>query len=364
MKLGGPDAGAVSRLPDLTQVGHRAFPPVYFRSGPPGLTAWRQTDRPVWAGRVSWRAGHLKVRWRRLGRRHKLLRQGTLLRAGQDIWVVDKTPPVQSHPSGSLASEQPVTKLGPEKLPKGNKQLWLRLAPLAAMLAGGAVMLAVTGQWLWALGPLIGALASLVGLVNQFNSTGRADWIERVQGLGASEVLVPADWFTFHGPKAAVLALCRTWAANQTALQTPKNADWAWTRFTANNRPSEPSTIELQQSAGQVTWSKKDATGPKVHLAVRSAGLGLLAFRVDGREPQLVVGLSAASALERNRAVCQAQEIPATPGLCFPSDSARLLAKWSGDVSLIQVGQTSRGKPLLLDLVRDGPHMLVAGATG
>jgi len=223
-------------------------------------------------------------------------------------------------------------------------------------------MLALTGNPMWAAMPLAGALSAVA--TSLVRRGGRNNWVDRVQGLGGTLVAAPGNAFDLHGSSTAALAACRVWAADLTDLTTPDGSGWAWARFSQGQTGRQGQATVIAQKDGHLTWRAGKNPSQPSYVTVKPAGLGLLAVRVDGATPQLMLGLSSRLAQQRNRAAAARLPPPAAPNLALPVTSHLLLDRWVQDQPAFPVGQLLDGSQLMLDLVRSGPHMVVAGATG
>jgi len=349
--LGGPIAGLAIRpwsgSVDRNLTGTRQTP-AQFALAKAGLRLRRRTPGPLWTGQVVGRRGRLKVRWRRLGRRARVTRRGTLIRTGSQTWVLDR--PLGAQPELTNQATPP-------------RRLVALLTPVVVAVAMGGVMWALTRNLMWAAMPLAGALSALAtSLVRRGGE--RPNWVDQVQGLAGTSLVAPSDHFDLHGPKAAALAASRAWAAGLAGLSTPTEPDWAWARFCQGQARAPNQVTVIAQTDSHLTWRAGQGEGQPSYVVVKPAGLGLLAVRVDGAPPFLMVGWSQRVALQRSRAMAARQPPPAAPNLAIPVEYHQLRDRWALDQPVFPVGRLPGGDQLDLDLVQSGPHMVVAGATG
>lgn len=111
-------------------------------------------------------------------------------------------------------------------------------------------------------------------------------------------------------------------------------------------------------------WTDSDSGGRETVCV----SLGPGAARLSGPDgiQAFVPDLVGASAFHRSAvrlASCAGPE-PAAPAYLPEPDPAAILAAWKRSGPACAVIGSAAGKPVLLDLVADGPHVLVAGTTG
>ncbi|MCL2803512.1 MAG: FtsK/SpoIIIE domain-containing protein [Micrococcales bacterium] len=382
--LGGIHAGLRTRASPGTMVAPpgQETGPVELVGGDQGLYWQRRAAGQVSTGRVRQNRGRLQVRWRRLGQRRRPIERGQLVRVVDSVWLLDKAPSGQSCPVSTETGQggpgpawpqpSPGRAAGGQLAPRpagsalgggrqfGSRRAWLAPA-LTAVIMGG-LMLALTRNPLWALMPLAGGLTASFGAIK--GASRKPVWTEQVEGLAQNRYLAPGHNLAVHGPAVAAMAVIRAWAGGQSRLAVPKSKRWQWARFCSLETAGEGQATVIGQEDDHFTWQSGPGDGRPVHVAVRPAGLGLVAMRVDGAAPVLVAGIGPGTAERLSRQAAGLNQ-PATT--TYPAKTVLapdLADRWRRDEPCLDLGHLATGGAFRLHLARDGPHILVAGATG
>ncbi|MDR2381908.1 MAG: hypothetical protein LBE08_12210, partial [Bifidobacteriaceae bacterium] len=280
----------------------------------------RSPSEPIWRGQVRrHRPGTPHTEWRRL-RRPARTAPATLLRTVTgELFVLLRGPTPQ---------------LG-DGSPNTPKRSWRTVATTAVTaLAMAGVMFAMTRNPIWALMPLIGAIATALPLLAR---TPRGPWTAGVVGLdpAATSPLAPGTVLELLGPPLAAAAMVRRFVAHAMttadrlpSLSVPPAPEWAWTRFAPPAGPAGPdlkiepvdrgyrltvgakwpATPGLTRPPGPASSHAAAATGARSgpawapvgsgplsgiqRIVVRDAGLGLIAGRSTAGEALLAATLS------------------------------------------------------------------------
>jgi S-DNA-T family DNA segregation ATPase FtsK/SpoIIIE len=197
-------------------------------------------------------------------------------------------------------------------------------------------------------------------------------------------VIAPGETVWVTGEPRAAAALARTWLLAEAAGRPPGFIEihaagprpaWAWSRWFT------PAAPALSVSVGQGAPNRRPrgSSSPAVDVViapsaprgaadvveVRATGLGLVAARLAGGPAALFLppGAKLAEALARQAAGAALPPGGASDltGVLPPEQTA---ARWAAGGLAVPIGVDRSGSPLALDLPRDGPHLLVAGATG
>ncbi|MDR2454311.1 MAG: hypothetical protein LBD51_07185, partial [Bifidobacteriaceae bacterium] len=327
---------------------------------------------PVWLGRVRRRAGRWSVSWRRL-RRPRRVGANVLIRTADNLFVLVREPLA----GGGEAAEQ------------APRRPWRASAATAAAgLAMAGVMFLMTRNPVWALMPLIGVVASVGPMLAR---RPRPPWLEGVIGLdpAAAAPLAPGGVWELLGPPLAVAALARRLiaaalppGAGMPALAVPPAEGWQWARFApapaARGADLAVELVErgLRLRLGQA-WpaapggaSRPAPARPEprpeprpevVRLAVREAGLGIIAARGPGGQSLTAAGLAPDPLEDLARAAAAAGA--RRPASAYPATAEAVGEAWAKG-ALPPLGTAWDGRQVKLNLAQDGPHALVAGTSG
>ncbi|MDR1825668.1 MAG: hypothetical protein LBR27_10160 [Bifidobacteriaceae bacterium] len=376
VRLGSPQAGAElplrgAGLPNLT-AGRTARGRVRLRA-----TAKRRDSQVIWLGRIRWRglAKTPKVRWRRLGRRPRWGGRGSLIRRGGATYVLTKTLPEAKTKAAKTARLAKAGGLG---------------AGAVTSVVAGVVMVTMTRNPMWAAMPAAALAAMALPLLRRGQ---RHPWCEDVIGLGdvattppkpgtlpgdpppglTLAALLEARQVTGTGPASAVHAVLRSLAlahlakveAGPRTVTAPKEPDWAWTRFLAGQDGLELTCgCPRDEPCGLAVPAPEDGRETTLDLAVRPAGLGLVVVRHAHLGAALMAPLGSQEAERRARLAAAGGQAQTPVRLPVEATPNQIEATWRQDCAKVLVGTAEAGRPVTLDLPKQGPHLLVAGATG
>ncbi|MDR1151509.1 MAG: hypothetical protein LBK72_03360, partial [Bifidobacteriaceae bacterium] len=297
------------------------------------------------------------------------------------------------------------------------------LVPMLGALAIGAVMIAVTRNPIFAALPLLGALGfagptlagrrkrvsvidlDAVGLMRQpapgeVNAPagdasggprppaagGAAGGGEHPPALHVVPFPVTArEGDVIHvGPdEEAAAMLVRTWLLADAATRAPgglavhvapASPSWAWSRWLEAPRPDLTVMVHLTGTLPRTQARRNSAVHivvggarPPGAIAVEAhrAGLGLIGARVDGGAHAVVLSLGDASAEGLARRLAGRGGMAGSVrdiATALPPDT--VAERWADTSFQVPIGIGTDGGLIHLDLPNDGPHLLVAGATG
>ncbi|MDR1427674.1 MAG: hypothetical protein LBJ08_07955, partial [Bifidobacteriaceae bacterium] len=380
-----------------------------------GHSVW--TGTPLAARPRKSRLAHpaIRVRWRRSPRRWTRLRPFALVTSGGRLWQLRPRP--NSEPTWTHSTEPdpiavsapttqppwtppPVTQPDPRASRSPGARLRELLVPVVGALAIGGVMIAVTRNPVFAMLPLLGVLGYLgPALARQRKRVSVIDMdgagvidAETPEGgparsglaLAPFPVVAEPGQIVHVGPDPGAAAdLVRTWLLSETLVRRPgavgvrvcpATAQWAWTRWLNPQRPEVTAIVHLEAP----TETLAADAGPSLHLILAGppppgamrieahpASLGLLATRVDGGPHAVVlpVGDAAADALARRLAGRRDATGPVRD-IVAALPLKTTAQRWAASSLRVPIGVGADGSLVWLDLPSDGPHLLVAGATG
>ncbi|MDR0432727.1 MAG: hypothetical protein LBH48_05400 [Bifidobacteriaceae bacterium] len=363
-----------------------------------------------------------RLRWRPVRKRWTRLKPFALVAAGDDVWQLRRRPGGEPTWTQGTGDDRPATAGVPgsevkpawvpvvEKDPGQRKPVTARLrevmVPLIGAIAIGVVMVTVSRNPMFALLPLLGVVGFLgpqlaggrrrigiidfdgAGLVRAGpegsggqDKQGRARGVAEPQEeattlrLAPFEVEVPKGALIHVGPdNAAAIALVRTWLLAEAhrrrpgglAVQTGR-APWGWTRWLAPSRPELTVALEgTMPAAGQVGITMgANAPAGAVRVEAHQASLGLLAVRVDGGAHAIVQPIGSASAERLARQLAgRGGQVGEIRDIVSALPLELTAWRWANPTMSVPIGIGEDGAPVHLDLPADGPHLLVAGATG
>jgi S-DNA-T family DNA segregation ATPase FtsK/SpoIIIE len=188
----------------------------------------------------------------------------------------------------------------------------------------------------------------------------------------------------------AATMLVRTWLLAEattgppgrlTVQTAPHAPSWAWSRWLDDPRPDLTVIVHLDTMARlppSDRGEEQTTRHPAVHIVIggppppgaiavdtHRSGLGLIGARVDGGAHAMVLPLGEASAQELARRLAgRGSTSAAIPDIisALPLDATD--QRWADAGTRVPIGIGADGRPIWLDLPSDGPHLLVAGATG
>jgi len=259
-------------------------------------------------------------------------------------------------------------------------------------------MIAMTRNPVFAMLPLMGALGilapKLAGKANRRSAIDLdgARLLEALEGPQPTEargkgltlapwgqVLLPGSTVELAGPAGPELAAA--WIAVHLALHGPGSirvilrgpaAGWSWTRWLAPTSQAltvvidtDPTTLAgpAPPDAVVIDLAAKPTDQASLLIEARHRTAGLIGARLDGGTPQLIVPLGEHTAQDTARR--DAQAVHAGPqDLATALPIADIHDRWAQRGLTVPVGVDHHGNLVTLDLPVDGPHLLVAGATG
>jgi S-DNA-T family DNA segregation ATPase FtsK/SpoIIIE len=236
------------------------------------------------------------------------------------------------------------------------------------------------------------------------------------------QTIPPGQTVRLAGPPEACAALARTWlAAAWTAAGPPDVsvslaadlgldlaedlehdlAVWAWTRWLRPGPgalrceivglPAEPSgeaapaalpvppaTIPLLPAAVPTFplaapdavrlviggSGAGDGVPAATRVEARPTGAGLVVARLEGSAPRVIAPPGPAALDAAARGTGRRTATPPPRDLAAALPAACLAERWASPHLAVPIGTDPAGQTVTLDLPRDGPHLLVAGATG